>query len=173
MTVSQGPSAGPLRILIGCDTFAPDLNGSASFAKRLAARLIERGHDVQIAAPAQDRHHGIKREVHDGVEMIVHRIYSWPWWPHPWVRFVLPWRSNHHGRRLVKLVKPDVIHFQSHIVVGRGLAKAGKKRGIRVIGTNHTMPENIAARDRAAAVRGALAGRLPVAFRAQRVRDGG
>src|SRR5690606_2935015 len=38
----------------------------------------------------------------------------------------------------------DVIHFQSHIVVGRGLAVAGKERGIRIIGTNHVMPENVA-----------------------------
>ena len=34
------------------------------------------------------------------------------------------------------------MHFQSHIVVGRGLARQAAKRGIRVIGTNHFMPEN-------------------------------
>jgi glycosyltransferase involved in cell wall biosynthesis len=132
-----------MRILIGCDTFDPDINGAASFTRRLAVALVERGHDVHVMAPAPDRWHGTRREVHDGVEMTVHRIYSWPWPPHPWFRYVLPWRSKAHGRRIIDLVRPDVVHFQSHIVIGRGLAIAAKKRGIRVIGTNHTMPENV------------------------------
>jgi hypothetical protein len=33
-----------MRILIGGDTFAPDLNGSATFSKRLGAGLAKRGH---------------------------------------------------------------------------------------------------------------------------------
>jgi glycosyltransferase involved in cell wall biosynthesis len=40
-------------------------------------------------------------------------------------------------------VKPDVVHFQSNMIVGRGLSKQALKRGIRVIGTNHAMPENL------------------------------
>ena len=41
----------PLKILIGCDTFSPDINGAARFAERLAAGLVERGHEVHIVAP--------------------------------------------------------------------------------------------------------------------------
>jgi glycosyltransferase involved in cell wall biosynthesis len=40
-------------------------------------------------------------------------------------------------------VQPDVVHIQSHIVIGRGLAHEARKRGIPVIATNHVMPENI------------------------------
>ena len=40
-------------------------------------------------------------------------------------------------------VKPDVVHIQSHIVIGRGLAREARKRGIPVIATNHVMAENI------------------------------
>ncbi len=132
-----------LRVLIGADTFPPDVNGAANFASRLGAGLAERGHEVHVEAPAFNRHHGDFQEQHDGATLTVHRIYSWRWFPHDWLRFVLPWRSQAHAARLLDAIKPDVVHIQSHIVVGRGLARQAAKRGIRVIGTNHFMPENM------------------------------
>jgi glycosyltransferase involved in cell wall biosynthesis len=136
-------SAKPLRVLIGCDTFPPDVNGAANFASRLAAGLTQRGHEVHVEAPAFSSKHGRFLEQHDGAEFTVHRVYSWRWFPHDWLRFVLPWRSQAHAARILDEVKPDVVHIQSHIVVGRGLARQATKRGIRVIGTNHFMPENM------------------------------
>ncbi|MBX3068703.1 MAG: glycosyltransferase [Cryobacterium sp.] len=132
-----------LRVLIGADTFAPNVNGAATFTSRLAAGLVERGHEVHVEAPAFDRHHGTFPEVHEGANLIVHRVYSWRWFPHEWLRFVLPWRSQAHAARILDQVKPDVVHIQSHIVIGRGLARQAKKRNIRVIATNHFMPENL------------------------------
>ncbi|MFM6981386.1 MAG: glycosyltransferase family 4 protein, partial [Microbacteriaceae bacterium] len=44
----------PLKILIGCDTFAPDVNGAAKFTVRLAAGLVNRGHEVVVVAPSPD-----------------------------------------------------------------------------------------------------------------------
>ncbi len=133
-----------LRVLIGADTFAPEINGAASFIARLAAGLSERGHDVHVAAPAySNKKRGALRETYDGQEITVHRIYSWRWYPHPWLRFALPWRIKQNSAKILDLVKPDVIHFQSHFVVGRGMTIEGAKRGIRIIGTNHTMPENL------------------------------
>lgn len=133
----------PMRILIGGDTFSPDLNGSATFAKRLGVGLAQRGHDVHVIAPAQPKAHGTFAEEYDGQTLTVHRVYSWPWPPHPWLRFMLPWRMKANSRRVVDSIHPDVIHFQSSIVVGAGLAPVGKSRGIRMVGTNHTMPENV------------------------------
>ncbi|WP_253829140.1 glycosyltransferase [Agromyces flavus] len=133
----------PLRILIGADTFAPDVNGAARFAERLAAGLAERGHDVHVMAPAASRKHGSWKEVHEGQEITAHRVYSWRWYPHDWLRFALPWRIKQNAARILDKVKPDVVHFQSHIVVGRGLSVEAEKRGIRIIGTNHFMPENM------------------------------
>jgi glycosyltransferase involved in cell wall biosynthesis len=141
---SQSSSASaPLRVLIGCDTFPPDVNGAANFASRLAAGLTERGHEVHVEAPAFSRKRGRFTEEHDGASFTVHRVYSWRWFPHDWLRFVLPWRSQAHAARILDEVKPDVVHIQSHIVVGRGLARQATKRGIRVVGTNHFMPENM------------------------------
>jgi glycosyltransferase involved in cell wall biosynthesis len=133
----------PLTVLIGADTFAPDVNGAARFAERLAAGLVARGHDVHIMAPAASRKHGTWVEEHEGQRMTAHRLYSWRWYPHDWLRFAIPWRIKQNSARVIDEVKPDVVHFQSHIVVGRGLSIEAQKRGIRIIGTNHFMPENM------------------------------
>ncbi|MBL3688016.1 glycosyltransferase family 4 protein [Leucobacter zeae] len=134
----------PLRILLGCDTFLPDVNGAARFAERLAAGLVQRGHDVHVAAPSK-RHRlaGSFVEEIEGERMTVHRWASWRWYPHDWLRFVLPWRARGYARKLLDAVRPDVIHIQSHIVIGRALAIEGAKRGIRIVATNHVMPENV------------------------------
>jgi glycosyltransferase involved in cell wall biosynthesis len=133
-----------MRILLGCDTFAPDLNGAASFAKRLGAGMVQRGHEVHVLAPASRAGGaGVFREEHEGQTLIVHRIPSYSWPTHPWFRIMLPFRAKHHARRVIRRAKPDVVHAQSHIVAGRGLMPIAKKAGIRLAGTNHSMPENI------------------------------
>ncbi len=132
-----------MKILIGADTFLPDINGSAMFSARLAAGLVERGHDVHVVAPAASRKHGTWTEEAEGQTITAHRLYSWRWYPHPWLRFAIPWRIEQNCARILDEVKPDVVHFQSHIVVGRGLSKGAVERGIRLVGTNHFMPENM------------------------------
>ncbi len=144
MTETRPSAAGtPLRVVIGADTFLPEINGAAIFAARLAAGLVERGHEVHVVAPAASRSHGIFREIHEGQEFTVHRLHSWRWRPHPWLRFALPWAIRSNSRRILDAVKPDVVHVQSYVIVGRGLATEAKKRGIRIVATNHLMPENV------------------------------
>ncbi|WP_337001410.1 MULTISPECIES: glycosyltransferase [unclassified Microbacterium] len=145
---SSGPAAEPahrpLKIVIGCDTFAPDINGAARFAERLAAGLVQRGHDVHVVAPNQAyRRVQPRTEVIEGEPMTLHRLPSVRWAPHDWLRFVWPWRSKHYARKVLDQVQPDVVHIQSHIVIGRGLAYIAHERGIPVIATNHVMAENI------------------------------
>lgn len=143
MTSSDAPTDA-LRILIGCDTFSPDINGAARFAERLAAGLVQRGHEVHVVAPNQKyRRAAPATEVIEGEPMMLHRLPSVRWAPHDWVRFVWPWRSKHYARKVLDAVRPDVVHIQSHIVIGRGLSHIAAERGIPVIATNHVMAENI------------------------------
>jgi glycosyltransferase involved in cell wall biosynthesis len=142
-TGSPSGTKKPLKVLIGADTFAPDVNGAARFAERLASGLVARGHEVHVVAPAASRRHGTWTEEYEGQIITAHRLYSWRWYPHDWLRFALPWRIKQNSARILDEVKPDVVHFQSHIVVGRGLSVEAEKRGIRIIGTNHFMPENM------------------------------
>jgi glycosyltransferase involved in cell wall biosynthesis len=137
-------SGRPLKILIGCDTFAPDINGAARFAERLAAGLVQRGHEVHVVAPnSAYRRSATHTEIIEGESVIMHRLPAVRWLPHDWLRFVWPWRSKHYARKVLDEVQPDVVHIQSHIVIGRGLTRIAHQRGIPVIATNHVMAENI------------------------------
>ena len=75
--------------------------------------------------------------------MTLHRLPSVRWAPHDWLRFVWPWRAKHYARQVLDAVQPDVVHIQSHIIIGRGLSRIAHERGIPVIATNHVMAENI------------------------------
>ena len=132
-----------MRIVIGCDTFPPDINGAARFAERLAGGLVRRGHEVHIIAPAFSKVHGTFTETHDGVEMTVHRIKSVRWYAHATLRYVWPYTFQRKANRLLQEIKPDAVHSQSQLIVGRYLSRAAKKQGIRLVATNHIMPENL------------------------------
>ncbi|TCL81251.1 MULTISPECIES: glycosyltransferase [unclassified Curtobacterium] len=133
----------PLRILIAADTFPPDVNGAATFAEQLAVGLAERGHEVHVVAPASSRNYGTFDEEHQGVTLVVHRLKSYKWPLHAWLRFVWPWSVKKWTGPILDAVKPDVLHIQSHVVIGRGIVAEANARGIRVIATNHFMPENL------------------------------
>lgn len=133
-----------LTILIGADTFPPDVNGAAKFAERLAVGLVGRGHRVVIVAPSPDDKFGRRIENHDGVDFEVYRLRSWKWFNHPWMRFALPWEVRRDARAILEEINPDVVHIQSHINVGLGLVREAHAKGIRIVATNHFMPENVA-----------------------------
>lgn len=129
---------------MAADTFAPDVNGAARFTERLSAGLAARGHHVHVVTPSVGhRNGGTFTEEVEGQELTVHRLPGVRWYPHDWLRFVWPWRAKHYARKILDEVPADVVHSQSHIVIGRGLTRIAHKRGIPVIATNHVMAENI------------------------------
>ncbi len=142
--VSASANRAPLTIVMAADTFAPDVNGAARFAERLAAGLAGRGHEVHVVTPSVGhRNHGVFTENIEGQGLTVHRLPAVRWYPHDWLRFVWPWRSKHYARKVLGAVDADVVHSQSHIVIGRGLTRIASARGIPVVATNHVMAENI------------------------------
>jgi phosphatidylinositol alpha 1,6-mannosyltransferase len=130
-----------MRILIGADTYPPDVNGAARFGHRLAAGLAGRGHDVHVVAPSA---HGPAGVAADGA-MTVHRLRSrrYPW--HPDFRICLPWQALPAAADVLRAVDPDVVHIQSHFIIGRGLAVAAEQTCRPLVATNHFMPENLLA----------------------------
>ena len=80
-----------MRVLIGTDTFAPDINGAARFARNLAVRLSRRGHSVHVVAPSTNLSSSTATELLDGELITVHRLRSVRWLLHDWIRFPPPW----------------------------------------------------------------------------------
>ncbi|WP_223629003.1 glycosyltransferase [Microbacterium sp. EST19A] len=130
--------------MIGSDTFGPDINGAAKFTAQLAAGLARRGHSVTVVAPAADSSEvGYGSELHEGEIIAVHRLKSSRLRSYPWVRFARPWFASRSAARILDDLQPDLVHHQSHIIVGRALIRHARKRGLPVVGTNHLMPENV------------------------------
>jgi glycosyltransferase involved in cell wall biosynthesis len=140
--ISRTP-AGRLRIVIGADTFPPDVNGAARFGAQLASGLAGRGHDVHVLCPATAAHQGgeVRTDVMDGVT--VHRVPSRRTPFHPSFRVCPPWQARRAAARLLHDLEPDLVHVQAHFLIGRALARTATRQGVAVVATNHFMPENL------------------------------
>lgn len=134
-----------MRILIGADTFPPDINGASHFARDHAVRLARRGHDVHVLAPATRARSTSGIEWFNEIPITVHRLRSLRWPLHDWIRFAPPWEVRHQVRRILRGVVPDVVHLQSFIDIGRGLSLEAAEEGIPIVATNHVMAENVVA----------------------------
>jgi glycosyltransferase involved in cell wall biosynthesis len=130
----------PLRIVIGADTYPPDINGAARFAHQLASGLAGRGHDVHVVCPSDSG----PASVSDLDGVTVHRLASHGTPLHPSFRICLPWRIRSAADRLLDELSPDLVHVQAHFSVGRALVRSAEERGVPVVATNHFMPENLA-----------------------------
>lgn len=130
----------PLKILIAADTYPPDVNGAAVFCFRLATAMHARGHEVHVIAARNEP--GPNTTVVQP-EAVVHRLKSLRAFTHESYRLCLPWTATRDIAQILDEVKPDVVHAQCHYMIGHAAIKEAKRRGIRVIATNHFMPENL------------------------------
>ncbi|WP_344100011.1 glycosyltransferase [Myceligenerans crystallogenes] len=128
-----------LRILVGAETFAPDVNGAARFADRLSAGLAARGHEVHVVAPSPEGRGGV--EERDGV--VVHRVTSRHAPGLDAMRVCLPWDAAREVRDIFTRVRPDVVHTNGHMSLGRAVVNNARRTGVPLVATNHLMPENI------------------------------
>jgi len=130
----------PLTILIAADTYPPHVNGAAQFGYRLAKGMTARGHNVHVAACRPGKGPSFS-EFSD--EATVHRLRSHSVPTHEYFRVTFPWEIKKEIGLLFDRVQPDVVHIQSHYMIGEHVLYEAVKRGIRVVATNHFMPENL------------------------------
>ncbi|QBI52387.1 glycosyltransferase [Streptomonospora litoralis] len=140
-TAQQDGPAGSARprVLIGSDTFPPDVNGASLFTARLARGLAERGGDVHVLCQSPDG----RPHVAEVAGVVEHRLRSVPSMVHETVRLAVPAGLPGHIDRLLGRLRPDAVHIQNHFIVGRLLLRAARRHGIPVVATNHFMPENL------------------------------
>jgi glycosyltransferase involved in cell wall biosynthesis len=130
----------PLTILIAADTYPPHVNGAAQFGFRLAKGMTARGHDVHVLAcrPSKGKSFSEFRD-----EATVHRLRSHSVPTHEYFRVTFPWEIKKEISLLFDRVQPDVVHIQSHYMIGEHVLYEAVKRGVRIVATNHFMPENL------------------------------
>jgi glycosyltransferase involved in cell wall biosynthesis len=130
----------PLTILIAADTYPPHVNGAAQFGYRLAKGMTARGHTVHVLACRPGKGPSFTEF---SEEATVHRLRSHSVPTHEYFRITFPWEIKKEIALLFDRIQPDVVHIQSHYMIGEHVLYEAVKRGIRVVATNHFMPENL------------------------------
>ncbi len=128
-----------MRILIAGVTYYPAPNGQARATVNLAEGLARLGHDVMMVMQS-DRKYAYS-DHRNGVHIRGIRSINMKLW-HPDAYFSpLP---NKPIRKIFDEFQPDIAHIQDHYPLTRYVVLTARRRGVKVIGTDHFMPGNLA-----------------------------
>lgn len=129
-----------MRILIAGTTYYPALNGQAIFTVNLAEGLAKCGHQVAVAVPS-DQIRASRKERKgvqiEGVESVSLKIWHQDAYFSPF-----PGKAVRH---IFDAFQPEIVHIQDHYPLSRVVVQTAHRYGIKSVGTNHFMPENLAA----------------------------
>lgn len=121
-----------MKIIIGSESFSPNISGVAVHAELLAKNLARKGNKVYLFAPSR----GLKTDWdNDFKEYKVLRLKS----------VINPFRDGFRVSFMPKKdiftaatnIKPDLIHLQDPTSICSALLKFAKKNNIPVVATNH------------------------------------
>lgn len=128
-----------VKIVMGADQYPEYINGAATFTARLAAGLAQAGHSVDLMWPSA--HGGHDTYLEHGVR--VHRVSSVSLPGRPRMQVAAPHATRRQVEQVLQIARPDVVHVQSHLALGRSLLRRAQQYGVPVLATNHFMPENL------------------------------
>lgn len=114
-----------MKILLGADQYPEYINGAATFTARLAAGLAGAGHTIDLLWPsdAGERQTFLDRRVR------VHRLSSIALPRRPRIQLAHPRVVRRQVAQILEVARPDVVHVQSHLTLGRALVYAAKAAG--------------------------------------------
>jgi glycosyltransferase involved in cell wall biosynthesis len=128
-----------MRILIAGTPQYIAFHGQAIFTINLAEGLAKRGHEV-LALTGSERggaYHSQRNGVQiEAVSSLNLKLF------HP--DACLPLFSAKAVRRVFETFQPDIVHIQDHYSLCRNAAITAQRLGVKRVGTNHFMPENLA-----------------------------
>jgi len=128
-----------MRILITGCTYFPSRNGQSIFTINLAEGLAARGNKVLVVKPSLDGHS--KQYERNGV--MINEIESFDLGRfHP--EAVMSFFSGRQVNAILDQFNPEVIHIHDHYPLSSTFVQEGKKRNIKLVGTNHFVPDNLA-----------------------------
>ncbi len=125
-----------MRVLIAGTTYHPALNGQSVFMVNLAEGLSRAGHGVAVLFPeartSRRERNGVQLEPQGSISLRFLHEESY-----------LPVRFG-GVRRVMKNFRPDIVHVQDHYPLSVVAVRLARELGIKVMGTNHFMPANLA-----------------------------
>lgn len=120
-----------MKVILGSESFPPNVSGVATATKNLAENLKKSGHEPFVFTPGN-----------------VYRAHKDDRFDYPVIRLRSiknPFRPGYRitfapKRELLKRIKeinPDIIHLQDPASIGQALCEVGRELGIPVVVTNH------------------------------------
>lgn len=129
-----------MHILIATSSNYDAFHGQAIFTKNLAEGLTGLGHNVLVVAGSEKGH--AYQAQFKGTNVTALSSVSLRLLNPNAVFAAFPTRAM---KKVFTLFNPDIVHIQDHYPLSRSAVLIARKRGVKVIGTNHFMPENLAA----------------------------
>jgi glycosyltransferase involved in cell wall biosynthesis len=128
-----------MRILIATSPQYIAFHGQAIFTLNLAEGLVKNGHTV-LALVASDTGRAYQTE-HNGVRIEALTALNLKAF-HPDAYLAL--FTARAIRKAILDFQPDIVHIQDHYPLCRNAVISACRLGLKVVGTNHFMPENLA-----------------------------
>ncbi|HEX7555489.1 MAG TPA: glycosyltransferase, partial [Leptolinea sp.] len=128
-----------MRILITGCTYFPSRNGQSIFTINLAEGLAAQGNEILVVIPALGgspshlERNGVSIQKIAALDLDYFHSES-----------AMSFFPGRQVREILDQFKPDVIHIHDHFPLSNSFVYEGKKRKIRLVGTNHFVPDNLA-----------------------------
>ena len=120
-----------MKIILGTESFSPNISGVAVATEILANNLVKAGHEPFVLCPSQTGQTFVDKNFPYKVIRLKSIL-------NPFRKgFRITSASKEEIRRQVEEIKPDLIHLQDVATVGIMLRDIGKEKHIPVIITNH------------------------------------
>lgn len=125
-----------MRVLIAGQAFFRRDNGQAVFTVNLAEGLAQAGHAVLVMAPSETGRAYRQRQP----GLILQTVPALPLGYNVNVTAL----TDRLVTRTLLEFNPDVVHLQDHYFLSRSVLRAARQHRLKVVGTNHFLPENLA-----------------------------
>jgi len=121
-----------MKIIIGSESFAPNISGVATVTELLATNLAKDGNEVWVFAPSENYKTYKDKSFKD---FAVWRFNSFP---NPFRKdFRFAAFSQQEIFRFTREIQPDLIHLQDPVGISSQLSRAARRQKIPVVISNH------------------------------------